>query len=157
METPFQTVNPSQFKLRLVWGIETGHKLVAEFSPSSWLPRKGEIMILPMDENPRHKTWHQFKVANVIYDFENQIVRVVCAALAQKSQKFEKKAEAIAASSPKVLFETLFNEAGLEEDVDEELEMLKKQLIRKPSALNSTQKEILLSPKEELMKNLESL
>jgi hypothetical protein len=84
MTNPFITTNPQEFKLRIVWGIETGRKLVAEFCNSIWLPRVGEIMILPIDSsdaNNRCRNWYQFKVANIIYDFENQVVRVVCAAI----------------------------------------------------------------------------
>jgi hypothetical protein len=87
MEAPFKSVNPSQFKLRLVWGFETGRKLVAEFSDCSWLPRQGDVMILPINESPGRKIWHQYKVSNIIYDFEHQITRVICTVLTPSQSK----------------------------------------------------------------------
>jgi hypothetical protein len=140
MEIPFKTVNPSQFKLRIVWGFETGCKLVAEFSDSSWLPSQGDVLILPVDEILRGRTWQQYKVSNVIYDFENQITRVTCATftslsskytktylgttsmITQKIQEVEKKAEEILTNKSELSFET-------PKDLDEELEILKKQLL----------------------------
>lgn len=38
-------------------------------------------MVLPMEEKLGHQDWYTFKVANVIYDFEAAVVRVVCANL----------------------------------------------------------------------------
>lgn len=171
MEVPFKTVNPSQFKLRLAWGLETGHKLVAEFADCSWLPCKGDIMILPVDENLRRKTWNQYKVANVIYDFEHQITRVVCAALTpsktethshkpltttQRLQSIEKWGEAIAANSPKLSFETSFNESELLKDVDEELQRLKSQLTGKPKE-DAESNQYVDTDLESLRKNLQDM
>lgn len=161
MKAPFTTTNPLEFKLRLVWGHEAGRKLVAEFSDCRWLPRAGEALVLPIDEadaNNRCHDWHWFKVKNLLYDFENQVVCVVCMAmepgslqkkkptttplsvkpkvektLPQVFKELEKRGEAIAANTSALTFETHFNETAFLEDVDEELAMLKKQMLEKPT------------------------
>jgi hypothetical protein len=108
MEIQYNIEKPSYFRLRLVWGMETEQKRVAKFSDCSWLPCKGDVMILPLDENPPYTNWHQYKVNNIIYDFEHQFVRVVCRAL-----------ELIEPTKAQTNFF----------DVDEELERVKSQLI----------------------------
>ncbi|BDA74347.1 hypothetical protein CAL7716_085130 [Calothrix sp. PCC 7716] len=156
MKAPFTTANPLDFKLRLVWGHETGHKLVAEFSDCRWLPRAGEALVLPIDDadaNNRCHDWHWFKVRNLVHDFENQTICAVCKAmephllrnkkpattsvsvkpkvektLPQVFKELEKRGEAIAASTPALTFETHFNETNSKEVVDAELETLRKQL-----------------------------
>jgi hypothetical protein len=89
----------------------------------------------------------------VAYDFQNQTTRIICKFLdtsqlkrqSRKSftsnypeatmtvderiQMFEKRAEAIAANTPKLSFETFFNETSLEEAVDNELEILKRLIL----------------------------
>ncbi len=84
MKVPFTTANPLDFKLRLVWGHETGRKLVAEFSDCRWLPRAGEALVLPIDDadaNNKCHDWHWFKVRNLVHDFENQTICAVCMAM----------------------------------------------------------------------------
>ncbi|MBN3875274.1 hypothetical protein [Nostoc sp. JL23] len=76
---PFLTPNPQEFKLRIVWSADGSTKMVAEFSSCKWLPRIGETLVLPIIDEP-HKpdSWRKFKVFDIVYDFQNQIVRVLC-------------------------------------------------------------------------------
>ncbi len=94
MTNPFKTANPQTFKLRIVWGFELKEKMVAEFSDSSWLPRVGEIMILPIeevDEFDGSQHCHKFKVQHVAYDFPNQMTRIICKAIEPLPQKKPKE------------------------------------------------------------------
>ncbi|MBX9257895.1 hypothetical protein H1Q63_28895 [Desmonostoc muscorum CCALA 125] len=75
---PFVTPNPQDFMLRIVWSVDASSKMVAELSNARWLPRIGETLILPVDETGRPNSWRKFKVLDVVYDFQNQIVRVLC-------------------------------------------------------------------------------
>lgn len=75
---PFLTPNPQEFKLRIVWSADGSTKMAAEFSSCKWLPRIGETLVLPIDETRKPNSWRKFKVFDVVYDFQNQTVRVLC-------------------------------------------------------------------------------
>ncbi len=145
MHKPFETVNPQDFKLSVCWSTSTkitADTMTAEFSDCRWLPRIGEILVLPIDESGSHHVWHRFKVITVVYDFQKQRVRVWCDPLhlvPQKPvfdfEKFEKKVEAqMEAMEARIKAQKLEAEARLEyeliqvEDVDEELKRLKAQI-----------------------------
>ena len=78
------TVNPEDFKLRIVWGFEINEKFNIEYSDSSWIPKTGEILILPVKEitySWQTTYWHKFFAETVAYDFQHQITRVICKSL----------------------------------------------------------------------------
>jgi hypothetical protein len=86
---PFVTPNPQDFKLRIVWSIDSVTKMVAEFSNCKWLPRIGETLVLPIDETRQPNSWRKFKVFDIIYDFQNQTVRVLCSPIKSSMPKAE--------------------------------------------------------------------
>ena len=77
MTNPLETTNPQDFKLRIYWivGLKD-ERIVAEFDDCKWLPRIGETLVLPIKE--AGKSWHKFKVVDIVYDFQRQTVRVWC-------------------------------------------------------------------------------
>jgi hypothetical protein len=78
------STNPKNFKLRIVWGFEINEKFYFEYSNSSWVPRVGEVMLLPLKEDAcswQEKYWHKFFVEVVAYDFQNPTTRVICKSL----------------------------------------------------------------------------
>jgi hypothetical protein len=78
------TVNPKDFKLRIVWGFEINQKCSIEYCDSSWIPKTGEILILPLEEitySWQANYWHKFFAETVAYDFQHQITRVICKSL----------------------------------------------------------------------------
>ncbi|BBD69559.1 hypothetical protein NIES4072_31080 [Nostoc commune NIES-4072] len=145
---PFLTPNPQEFKLRIVWSADGSTKMVAEFSTCKWLPRIGETLVLPIDETRRPNSWRKFKVFDVIYDFQNQTVRVLCSPIKSPTSpdvkslisKIEKPKDnweiwekAFEASEAKAFelqppIEQEFSQIDLE-DIDEEIAWLKKTLL----------------------------
>ncbi|MEH2034035.1 MAG: hypothetical protein V7K67_31255 [Nostoc sp.] len=160
--TPLLTPNPQEFKLRIVWSADGSNKMVAEFSSCKWLPRIGETLVLPIDETRKPNSWRKFKVFDVVYDFQNQTVRVLCSpiksptspdvkSLIQKikepstSDRWEFWEKALEVGETNVmpksaLSKPIENDFGLEyqfsrleKDVEEdELEALKSQMLKRP-------------------------
>jgi hypothetical protein len=154
MTKPFVTPNPQDFKLRVVWSVDASSKMVAEFSSCKWLPRIGETLVLPIDET-RKSNWRKFKVFDVVYDFQDQVVRVFCSpvnwtppnakTLISKAQEpkgswefWEQAFEEIEANvTPKSPvskpiesdFGLEYDLSQIEEDVDDELERLKRKVL----------------------------
>ncbi|MEH1808534.1 hypothetical protein [Nostoc sp.] len=149
---PFVTPNPQDFKLRLVWSADGSTKMVAEFSSCKWLPRIGETLVLPINETRKPDSWRKFKVFDVVYDFQNQIVRVLCSPIEsptsldvksliskvqQQSDNWEVWENAFAASEATMKANGLERQAQLEyelshmdeKDVDEELARLKRTIL----------------------------
>ncbi|MCJ8281605.1 MAG: hypothetical protein MJK14_17540, partial [Rivularia sp. ALOHA_DT_140] len=63
-------INPQRFKLRIVWGFEIDEKFYCEYNDYSWVPKVGEIIILPLKEGARsyEETYcHKFFVEVVAY------------------------------------------------------------------------------------------
>ena len=137
MTAPLETTNPQDFKLRIYWIVGFKNKrMVAEFHDCKWLPRIGETLVLPIKEEG--KSWHKFKVVDVVYDFQRQTVRVWCKpkhSITQKDTTFdfeqiEKRIEARIMKAKTNALE-LESQARLEhefnrisEEVDRELEEL---------------------------------
>ncbi|MEH2152078.1 hypothetical protein [Nostoc sp.] len=151
MTLPFVTPNPQDFKLRLVWSADGSTKMVAEFSSCKWLPRIGETLVLPIDETRKPNSWRKFKVFDVVYDFQNQTVRVSCSpikfptsseveSLISKVQKpknnWEVWEKAIASSEATTKADEAERQSRLayefsridEEDVDDYLQKLKDEI-----------------------------
>ncbi|MFN6559140.1 MAG: hypothetical protein RMY28_004970 [Nostoc sp. ChiSLP01] len=152
---PFVTTNPHDFKLRIVWSVDASSKMVAEFSNSNWLPRIGEALILPTDEADESnscRSWGKFKVFDLVYDFQHQIVRVLCRPIKSSTSldvrsliskieepldRWEVWEKAFAASEATRKSEALERQTRLEcelshineEDVDGELEKLKAKIL----------------------------
>jgi hypothetical protein len=145
---PFSTLNPQNFKLRIAWTVDGTSKMVAEFSSSNWLPRIGETLVLPIDEADKSnfcRRWHKFRVFDIVYDFQYQVVRVLCtpvggltslgtASLISKIQKpknsWEVLENAITANEARMkaeLVEPTFSPIS-EKYEDDELEKLRVQL-----------------------------
>lgn len=140
MNKPYVTPNPLDFKLRLVWSIDGTCKMVAEFFDSKWLPRTGETLVLPVEEKANScRSWHKFKVIDVVYDFQNQVTRVLCSPVKSKPEpkdKWDAWEKAFTAANTTTSPEVLTHQSRLEyelsrineKDVDEELEKLKSQI-----------------------------
>ncbi|ACC83779.1 hypothetical protein [Nostoc punctiforme] len=149
---PFSTSNPQDFKLRIVWSVDTVSKMVAELSNCKWLPRIGETLILPIDETRKPSSWRKFKVFDIVYDFQNQTTKVLCSPiksstlpdaktliqkLEERNDKWEVWEKAFAASETTAKSEALERQAHLaqelsqmdEEDIDEELERLRRKVL----------------------------
>ena len=57
--------NPKNFNLRIVWGFEIDEKFSIEYSNSDWVPKVGEVMVLPLKEDAlawQEEYWHKFFV-----------------------------------------------------------------------------------------------
>ncbi|QLE47800.1 hypothetical protein FD724_06555 [Nostoc sp. C057] len=149
---PFVTPNPQDFKLRIVWSIDSVTKMVAEFSNCKWLPRIGETLVLPIDETRKPDSWRKFKVFDVVYDFQNQTVRVLCrpikcstspdvksliSKIEEPLDRWETWEKVFAASEAMMRANGLERQAQLEYelsqvdegDVDEELTRLKREVL----------------------------
>ncbi|MBR8835701.1 MAG: hypothetical protein DSM106950_17215 [Stigonema ocellatum SAG 48.90 = DSM 106950] len=143
MTKPFTTANPQDFKLHVYWVVGTvNNRMVAEFSDCRWLPRLDETLVLPTDESNCCQSWQKFKVVDIVYDFQKQSVRVWCKPLSAIPQRvssdFEKKVEArMEAMEAKAKAQKLEAQTRLEyelaqideEDMDEELERLKAEIL----------------------------
>lgn len=159
---PFVTPNPQDFKLRIVWSVDASSKMVAEFSNTKWLPRIGETLVLLVeeaDESNSCRKWRKFQVFDVIYDFQHQIVRVLCSLIKssispdvksliskieEPLDKWEVWEKAFAASEATTKSEALQRQTRLEyelslmneedvddEDVDDKLEKLKTEILER--------------------------
>ncbi|MEH2393716.1 MAG: hypothetical protein V7K21_19315 [Nostoc sp.] len=135
---PFLTPNPQDFKLRIVWSADGSTKIVAELSNCKWLPRIGETLVLPIDEKRQSSFWQKFKVFDIIYDFRNQIARVLCSPV-----------KSLTPPSAKTLIEELKKPKDKwdvwerleyklsqmdEKDIDDDIEVLKAELLN-PTAV----------------------
>lgn len=156
---PFLTPNPQDFKLRIVWSVDAVSKMAAEFSSCKWLPRIGETLVLPIDETHKSNSWRKFKVFDVVYDFQHQTVRVLCSSIKsptppdvkslisqvqQPKDNWEVWEKAFEASEANVTRKTALSKpiesdfgleydlSQMEEDVEDELEALKSQMLKTP-------------------------
>jgi hypothetical protein len=178
---PFLTPNPQEFKLRVVWSIDSVTKMVAEFSNCKWLPRIGETLVLPIDEKRQSNSWRKFKVFDVVYDFHSSTTRVLCSlvksstlpdakTLIQELEKpkdrwdvWEQAMQTTPASKPIEIendfgLEYQLSQIDTEEDVDECLRALRAELLNPTSAPKPVKNEKYVDEDlESLRKNLDEL